>query len=410
MGTRALSEGAAGRFDTALVRLADDRDVVVRSPAHEEAAAELAAESRALRALTPGVRAQLPFRAPEVIGETGSGLARVLVVDYLRGYRVEPAHVPRGRGVAPTIGAALAAVHALPVSVVRTDGLPVRAAAQVRDEARRLVERAQATRRVPDILIERWVRALDSDELWQFESAVILGGASSSSVVLADDGDDDVRAVGMLEWSGLSVGDPATDLRWLASAPLAADDVFDGYTAAAAGAPDPLLRERARMYAELEFARWLVHGDDRGDDAVVADAVALLDALAEGVRGDRIVPDPAPDVEAALALASVVPEPAATGVDTSMQTDAYDPEMVSLFLAAERDREHGDTAPDFGLDGLREPEPGETMPIDLDGWADPASPPAPATSESATDDDADLEEEAERASRAALRRWSNQAG
>lgn len=401
VGTRSFSEGTTGRFDTALVRLADGREVVVRIPADEDSAAELAAESRALHALTPGVRALLPFRAPEVIGETGSGAARVLVVDHLEGYRVEPAHVPRGRGIAPAVGAAFAAVHALPVSIVRTDGLPVRTPAQVRDETRRLVDRAEATRRVPDILIDRWNNALDSDELWQFESAVILGGASSSSVLLADD-DTDARAVGMLEWSGLSVGDPATDLRWLASAPLAADDVFEGYTGASGQAPDTLLRERARLYAELEFARWLVHGDERGEADVVADAVALLDALADGVRGDRIVPDPAPDVEAALALASAVPERTGAPLDTSMQTDAYDPEMVSLFLAAERDRDERAPSPDFGLDELREPEPGETAPIDLSGWSEAE------TSRTSTDDD--LEEEAERASRAALRRWSNQAG
>ena len=407
VATRALSEGAAGRFDAALVRLGDDRDVVVRSPADEQSAADLAAESRALRALTPGVRALLPFRAPEVLGETGSGVARVLVVDHLEGYRVEPAHVPRGPGIAPAIGAALAAVHALPVSIVRTDGLPVRTPAQVRDENARLVDRAEGTRRVPDILVDRWRRALDSDELWQFESAVILGGASASNVLITDDGES-AEVVGMLEWGGLSVGDPATDLRWLASAPLAADDVFEGYTTASGHAPDPLIRERARLYAELEFARWLVHGDDRGDDTVVADAVALLEALADGVRGDRIVPDVHPDVDAALALAGVVPDAASAGVDTSMQTDAYDPEMVSLFLAAERDRDAAD--PD------REAHLGATAPIDLAGWGSDAATDAPilaaggAGALEADGGDDDLEEEAERASRAALRRWSGQAG
>ncbi|MFK5019582.1 hypothetical protein ACI4CV_27690, partial [Klebsiella pneumoniae] len=83
--------------------------------------------------------------------------------------------------------------------------------------------------------------------------------------------------------------DPAVDLRWLASAPTATDDVYDGYAASGVRSPDPLLRERARLYAELEFAKWLVHGHDAGEADVVADAVALLEALADGVRGDHIV-------------------------------------------------------------------------------------------------------------------------
>jgi macrolide phosphotransferase len=412
-----LSEGGAARFDTALVRLEDGRRLVVRTPASEESAAELAAESRALHALTAGVRAVLPLRAPEVVGENGSGAARILVTDYLEGYRVEPAYVPKGRGIAPALGSAFAAVHALPVSIVRTDGLPVRTPAQVRDENVRLVSRAESTRKVPDVLLDRWHRALESDALWRFESAVILGGATSAAVLLTDDGMH-ADAVGILEWGGLSVGDPATDLRWLASAPEAADDVFAGYTAAAAHAPDPLVRERARLYAELEFARWLVHGDDNGQSDVVDDAVGLLTALADGVRGDRIVPDDVVDVDAALAAVERMAESSGTGADTSMQTDAYDPAMVSLFLAAERDGEPdgGAAAPDFGLEGLREPEPGETQPVDLAGWSqgvsahtDPDAAGSPA-SEVDAEDATDLEEEAERASRAALRRWSGQAG
>ncbi|MFJ6652057.1 aminoglycoside phosphotransferase [Microbacterium sp. NPDC091313] len=414
VGTAELTERGGGRFDAALLRLEDGRDAVVRMPADEEAAADLAAESRALVALTPGVRALLPFRAPEIIGEAGSGTARVLVVDRLEGYRVEPPHLPRGRGAAPAIGAALAAIHALPASIVRTDGLPVRSPGQVRDDIGRLLDRVDGTRRAPDGLVERWRRAHESDELWLFEASVILGGASSTAFLLVDDVDD-VRVNAVLEWGGLSVGDPATDLRWLASAPDAADEVLAGYAAAADRAPDALLRERARLYAELEFARWLVHGVDRGDESVVADAVALLSALADGVRGDRIVPDAPADVDAALAFAERMPTAAdESDAATSMQTDTYDPAQLSLFLADERDRDAHDTVePDFGLEGLRPVDPEETAPIDLSGWSEAARGEAAAaaraddgsSADAATEHDDDIEDEAARASRAALRWW-----
>ncbi len=466
----ALTENAAGRFDAAVARTADGREVVIRMPAGEEAAPDLAAESRALHALTAGVRALLPFAVPEVIGESGSGTQRVLIVDRIDGYRIDPAHLPKGPGYAPAIGGALAAVHALPVSIVRTDGLPVRSPEQVRDDVKRLLDRADATGRVSDDLMLRWRRALDVDDLWRFESAVVLGGATSSSILLADDEDEIPHVVGILDWAGLSVGDPAVDLRWLASAPLAADDVHAGYAAAGDRSPDPLLRERARLYAELEFARWLVHGHDAGETDVVADAVALLDALADGVRGDHIVPDSRSDIDDAMALVeSVPPVSAPAAVDTSMQTDAYDPEALSLYLSAERDRATAAEAlaealanakesdADSGaihVDRLPVPdsvEPGATEPLDLDGWSEgdtrepkddraqgpalsgdtdatslwsraavSADPSAPAVRDESTfggdasedrhpvEGDAahiDDEEDAARASRAALRRW-----
>lgn len=447
----ALTENAGGRFDTALARTDDGRELVVRMPAGEESAADLAAESRALHALTAGVRALLPFAVPEVVGESGSGAQRVLVVDRIDGYRIDPAHLPKGPGYAPAIGGALAAVHALPVSIVRTDGLPVRTPGQVRDDVARLLDRADATGRVSDALMLRWRRALDVDDLWRFESAVVLGGATSSSILLADDDAGIPHVVGMLDWAGLSVGDPAVDLRWLASAPLAADDVHAGYAAAGERSPDPLLRERARLYAELEFARWLVHGHDAGEADVVADAIALLDALAEGVRGDHIVPDSRSDIDDAMALVESVPPVApAVAVDTSMQTDAYDPEALSLYLSAERDRVAAaealaealaaDDAADAETGALladhpasdAADDPGATAPIDLDGWTDDdaRSSVAPVTEDAgasprwtptaASPDDVestrrdrddpedastDDEEDAARASRAALRRW-----
>ena len=435
-GVASLTENSAGRFDSALLSLADGRSVVVRMPSSAETAADLAAESRALHALTSGVRALLPFAAPEVIGENGSGENRVLVVDVVDGYRIDPGELPKGPGYAPAIGGALAAVHALPVSVVRTDGLPVRAPEQVRDDVERLLDRADATGRVPDGLMMRWRRALHESDLWRFESAVVLGGATSASILLVDDPDGVPQVSGILDWSGLSVGDPAVDLRWLASAPTAIDDVYDGYAASGERSPDPLLRERARLYAELEFAKWLVHGHNAGESEVVADAVALLEALADGVRGDHIVASSRSDIDEALALVEKVPPTAATAVDTSMQTDAYDPEALSLYLSAERDREAAAAAladarsreargieTEFGVSDGSE-EPGPTAPIDLDGWTPTASPgtatgpstppdddvlAAPSTGEPTDDtnlhDAVDDEEDAARASRAALRRW-----
>ena len=402
VGVGILTEGAAGRYDAALAELDDGRRVVVRAPADADAAPELAAEARALRALTPGVRGLLPFRAPELLGEAGLGDARSVVVDFLPGYRVDAAHLPAGRGAATSIGEALAALHSLPLSIVRTEGLPVRTPQQVRDDVSRLIDRAEATRSAPAPLVDRWRRAVQADELWRFESAVVLGGAGAASF-LFEDVDSVPRVCGVLEWHGLSVGDPATDLQWLASAPAAADDVYAAYANHSDRAPDQLVRARARLYAELEFAKWLVHGHEAGRTDIVDDAVGLLESLSAGVRDDDIVPPSALGVDDAIALLDRVPDAQPASVDTSMHTDAYDPEELSLWVPTEDAEEAGEadgsapapaTIPSTADDDM------STAPIDIS-----AVTPQPKDEASAATSAADAQAEAERASGAALRRW-----
>ncbi len=426
VGVGALTEGAAGKYDAAVADLDDGRRVVVRVPADPSSAPELAAEVRALRALTPGVRGLLPFRAPELLGEAGLGDTRVVVVDFLPGYRVDAAHLPPGRGAATSLGAALAALHALPHSIVKGEGLPARTPQQVRADVTRLIERAIATRRLPVSLAERWHRAVDADELWRFESAVVLGGAGAASF-LFEDLDGLPTVTGLLEWHGLSIGDPATDLQWLASAPDAADDVYAAYVAASGRAPDARARERSRLYAELEFAKWLVHGHDVDRDDIVADAVELLESLAGGVAGDDILADAALDVDDAIALLERTPGAGAPTIDTSMQTDAYDPEELAQWVADEDDsRDTGPVPPapeSFDTQEISAEDLAAFRPVDLDPAAvelpsphpdddlstAPITLPGAVATGAPRDDDRDggldAAAEAERASEAALRRW-----
>lgn len=369
----------------------------MRAPVDEAAARELAAEAVALRALTAGVRGLLGVRAPEMLGQAQLGDSRALVTDLLPGYQVEAAHLPAGPGAAASVGQALASVHALPGSVVRDEGLPVRTSEEIRSEASALLDRAEATGRVPATLLERWRGALATDDLWRFESTVILGGAAATSFLFEEityhDDQTGPAVTGVLDWHGLSVGDAATDLRWLASAPEAADDVFAAYQDSAHRAPDGSLRIRARLYAELEFVQWLVHGSELHDEDVVDDAAALLDDLARSVRDDDLMPresrEPLDDAMAILdRMPSTAPAPA---VDTSMQTDAYDPdELAALFDPTEQ----AGGASTVGVD---------TAPIDLVAWADAR----PAEPDDATEADPQADAaEAERASREALRRWA----
>ena len=412
-GARALSSDADGRFDSAVATLADGRELAIRVADDDEAARELAAEAIALRALTAGVRAMLPFRVPDYVGQTRLDDAPALVTELVPGFQIDAALVPAGRGAAESIGEAIAAVHALPTSVVRGAGLLTRSAQESRDELSRLIDTAAATGRVPARLTVRWREAVDDEELWRFESTVVLGGAQAGSFVFTDDSDRGPEVTGVLGWHSLSVGDPAIDLSWLSTAPDAARDVHAAYARSIDRVSDPALEIRARLLAELEFARWLVHGDSLHRTDIVDDAAALLEALAEGLHSDdlSVIASRRDGVESAMDALDRVPASAAASVDTSMQTDAYNPEQ--LWPASDDDLTDDHTA---AAEAARRAQAGALETEDLSGVRDSFSESGhdeaphqgdPARSAADSSESGSPEDEAQRAARAALQRWKS---
>ncbi|WEF19806.1 hypothetical protein [Microbacterium maritypicum] len=427
-GARGLSADGEGRFDSAVASLADGRELAIRVADDDETARELAAEAIALRALTDGARAMLPFRVPAYIGETRIGDGRALVTELLPGFQIEAPLVPPGRGAAQSMGASIAAVHGLPTSVVRGAGLSTRTAEESRAELERLVDTAAATGRVPARLTVRWRDAVADDSLWRFESTVVLGGVQSTSFLFEDDPELGPEVVGLLGWHGLSVGDPALDLSWLSAAPDAAADVHAAYAGAIDRAPDAGLEVRARLLAELEFARWLVHGDSMHRPDIVDDAAALLDALAEGLRTDdlSIIDARTAGVDSALDALDRVPRGAVTEVDTSMHTDAYNPEelwievpddsdsaqtdteSVEPLRTVGTDRDHDDSAHRTEMLNVETEDLSEARSIFAGTHTtDVGEATRPAATSAAAAYDEDDSDEAQRAARAALQRWKS---
>ncbi|MFD5215709.1 phosphotransferase [Microbacterium sp. NPDC058345] len=432
VGARALTSDGDGRFDSAVATLADGRELAIRAAGDDAAARELAEESLALRALTAGAREMLPFQAPTYVGETQVGTASALVTELLPGFQIDAADIPAGRGAAMSIGAATAALHALPASVVRSAGLTVRDAAGVRKDIEDLVDRAAATGRVPARLTVRWREAAGDDDLWRFETAVTLGGMQASSFLFEDDPDEGPQVIGVLGWRGLSVGDPAEDLGWLSGAPDAANDVHAAYAETSSRATDDALRVRARLHAELEFARWLVHGAEMRRPDIVDDAAALLESLADGLRSDdlRVTAAYTGGVDSALDVLDRVPDTAATAIDTSMQTDAY--RASDLWPDEDDVPSAGRDGADAPADGAADDDRGATDAVDAAGGRDDGAAGVSGDEEQETQDlteisgvrgsspgssrrtpdrqaDADIapEDEAQRAARAALQRWTS---
>ena len=411
VGARPLTADGDGRFDSAAITLADGRELAIRVGDDDETARELASESLALRALTTGARAILPFRVPEHLGETRLADGRALVTELLPGFQIEASHVPSGRGAAASMGAAIAAVHALPASVVRSAGLSARSAAEARAEIGQLIDRAAATGKVPARLTVRWREAVEDDDLWRFESAVTLGGVKATSFLFDDDPEHGPQVTGLLDWHALSLGDPAVDLAWLSSAPDAAGDVHAAYADASNRAPDAAIVVRARMLAELEFARWLVHGDALHRDDIVDDAASLMEALAEGLRENdlTVIAARGEGVTSALDALDRVPATTASGINTSMQTDAYSPEDLLMVESDSASRDKDADASSF----TRAPDADATE--DLTDVAESGliptvedATPSPRSAEHADSaDPADPAVEAQRAARAALHRWTS---
>lgn len=278
-GTMAVGSGG-GAFDAALLTGRDGRHWIVRAPRTESAEAEQSADLVALRALSPGVRARLPFAVTAYAGQAPLGETRAVVYEFVYGAKTTLDGLDHA--LASSIGEAIAAIHALPTSIAADAGLPVRGATDARRDATQLLERAVATGVVPAALQSRWGRAAGDAELWQFTPTVVNGAFGADSILAAEG-----RVSGVLGWHALHVGDPAGDLAWLLAAP--GDGIVDsalGAYARARGSVDRQLRDRARLLSELELAKWLLHGTRSKSTEIVDDAVELMSGLVDAIALD----------------------------------------------------------------------------------------------------------------------------
>ena len=209
---------------------------------------------------------------------------RAIVSEFVDGYPLSLASITPG--IAASIGHAVAAVHALPTSVVADVGLPQLRAIDVMREAVTTLDRAAATGLVPAALLRRWELAAEDSALWQFTPTVINGALSASSFLVVGD-----SVTGVLGWARLQVGDPARDLFWMlgSSDPNVPETAFDAYHQTR-GIHDRQVGRRAVFAAELELARWLLHGTERRSTEIVDDAVGMLHALLDRVSGDLTNP------------------------------------------------------------------------------------------------------------------------
>ncbi|WP_133411876.1 phosphotransferase [Agromyces badenianii] len=357
---RSHTRKSHGAFDAVLLQSTDDRLLVLRVPRSQAAESEQSADLVALRALTPGIRSRLPFGIPEAVGQAPIDGTRAIVTTFVPGAVRTADELTEHDGIATSVGLALAAVHALPTGFVADAGLPRQSAEETHDAVVDLIDRASDTGHLPAALLRRWEEATDDAALWRFRPTVVNGALAADSLLV-----DGETVTGIIGWSALAQGDPAIDLHWLlTSRGAAAERALDAYFSARDGGADAHLPQRALLYGELELAKWLLHGVDARDDAIISDAVGLLDGLVESVHdrsSEPLSPETGPiltvgDVE--RLLDETPRETAPRDGGASLLTDSYDFSELERREAGERDATPFDaTAP---------------IPLDLSDWGDAA--------------------------------------
>lgn len=282
VAANSFGSGTHGDFDSALITGRDGKHWIIRVPTSERAEVEQSADLVALRALSIGVRTRLPFAVSSYVGQTPIDGTRAVVYEFVYGKKVELNSIPPGEGLAVSIGRSIAAIHTLPTSFIADTGLPVLSPIDILRATVTIMDRASATGLVPAALLERWEKATEESALWQFQPTVVNGNLSAESFLSAHD-----AVTGILGWQGLSVGDPARDLFWLLGArgEYVAETAFDAYNQLRASS-DRQIKQRAMLYAELEIAKWLLHGTTMRSTEIVDDAVEMLHGLVDSVQND----------------------------------------------------------------------------------------------------------------------------
>jgi macrolide phosphotransferase len=326
-GSGAHTAGGEGNYDAARLVTGDGRELIVRIPTSQQAETEQSADLIALRALTPGIRSRLPFDAPTVVGQLPVDGTRAVVLDFVAGTHLDPTALSSDEVLADSLGVAIAAIHSLPTSFVAEAGLPLLTTELIRADAHRIVSRAAETRLLPTAVRERWQAAVEDNSLWQFQPTVIHGALAADRIlVIRQDGHGLVN--GVLDWGSLRVGDPALDLHWIATLGATGEQTLSTYAVSCSRGPDRFVTLRARLYAELEIARWLLHGRDSQDETIVEDAVAMLDGLVDRVLGD--VTDPLGTTTGPVLAVDEVEDMldrtplGSSSPGIAMQTDTYD--------------------------------------------------------------------------------------
>lgn len=289
---------ADGDFDTALLTDSQGKHYIVRVPRNPRAESRLGKEQGALTLLGRGARDRLPFEVPVILGSTAFEGTKAYLYEYVYGRSFTFPQLASDPELAQSVGSAIAAMHSLPRSIAGAGSLTQRTPADTRRQVLELLDRAIATRKVPVALADRWERISADNSIWQYQPTISHGNLSLDTLLSI--GSD---VTGVLDWHELKIDDPAKDLAWVFAHGSDAINglVLESYQNLRQNmADDQALVSRAKLHSEMEVAQWLVFGHNSRQDAIVADAVGMMNEIL--ARSADEVADPATRRSAASLL------------------------------------------------------------------------------------------------------------
>ena len=245
----------------------------------------LETELQALRAFSPGIRAELPFHVPHIAGSVRRGDLSTFVYSHLEGSTWDLESLcAGGRRMASELGRALAAIHELPPTLVHRADLPSYEANEFRQRKLNELDQAATSGHIPSTLLRRWEHALEDVTLWKFSPTVVHGDLHEDNLLISGG-----RVSAVTGWTDLRIGDPADDFAWLAAAedPDFADAVYAAYAATRTTPVDPHLARRASLAAEFALAQWMVRGLAVNDTGMIAEAEDMMATLVEDIHASE---------------------------------------------------------------------------------------------------------------------------
>lgn len=370
----------AADFDAALLLDSAGKRWRVRSPRHIEASTRLETELLVLRVFSPAIRAELPFLMPTVAGTVRQGELTTFVYSHLSGRTRSIEDLTRGSArMSRELGAAMAAIHDLPPSIVQDADLPSYTANEFRQRKLNELDQAATTGQIPAALLRRWEHALEDVALWRFKPCVVHGDLHEDNILVEGE-----RVMAVTGWTDLRVGDPADDFAWLVAAnnQKFVDAILESYSASRKDAPDRHLIRRAALSAEFALAQWLVKGIAAEDGRMVAEAKEMLAALESDIAqygGQPISVEPPPAPSAPPAPSSP-PTAAVEPAEAAEPADAADaPAPAQAAEPAER-ADPADAKDARDVAKAKEPAPAQQTPAKF------SVAPIPADDDTHTDD------------------------
>ena len=219
-------------------------------------------------------------------GEFSAAEATLTVTEPLPGLPLSTQAFADDPQLVESLAQVLAAVHNAEVGAVADAGLVTLEPQEVREAYLDKLDRGAQTGKIPQVLLQRWETLLETPSVWHFLPTIVHDSLSVDAIRI-----EAGKVVALNDLHTVRVGDPAVDVSAALDLISPADyDIFLTAYAHHRHAEDPHLEERVGLTNELAVLEFFLTAADSDNAEDLADAQAMLVALADSVGTDGGTP------------------------------------------------------------------------------------------------------------------------